>query len=252
MKCVILGCGGSNGVPQIGCDCYVCTSTNPLNKRTRVSILVETQTTRVLVDLSPDLRMQALSNNISYVDAVLITHDHSDHVAGIDDIKLLSSAQRPITAYMDQTTYNSLNQRYEYIFKQFNPLYPPRLVPNIIKQYDCFKIGDIRVFSFLQKHDYIDSLGFRFNDLVYSTDVNEIPEESYSYLKGVKHWVLDLQRYHWVPSHAFIEKVLNWVARVNPENVYLTHMSHGVEYEEIKRLMPSNIVPAHDGMIISC
>jgi phosphoribosyl 1,2-cyclic phosphate phosphodiesterase len=250
MKCIILGCGGSNGVPQIGCNCIVCKSDNPKNHRTRVSVYVESPTTKILVDTSPDLRQQLLNNKIHYSDAILYTHDHSDHVMGIDETKLLSRDKKLIPAYADKKTTESIRKRFSYIFKQNSPLYPPRLKSIIIDQYEKFKIGDIEVQAFLQKHDNVSSLGFRFGNLVYSTDVNKIPEKSFKYLEGVDTWIVDCQRYHWIPSHAYIELVLNWIARIKPKLTILTHMSHGMEYEELKRILPTHITPAYDGMVI--
>lgn len=251
MKYTILGCGGSNGVPEIGCGCSVCHFKNIKNNRTRVSILVESKNTKILVDTSTDLRQQAINNKIKHVDAVLYTHDHSDHVAGIDDIKLLSKDKLPIPAYMDERTYSYLSQRFAYIFKQFNPLYPPRLEPYIIKPNEKFLIGDIEIQSFLQIHGSINSLGFRFGNLAYSTDLNNLPELSYKLVEGIEVWILDCVRYYWLPSHAYLERVLNWIARVKPKLTILTHMSHAMEYEELKSILPSHIIPAYDGMVIN-
>ncbi|KIE04587.1 Metal-dependent hydrolases of the beta-lactamase superfamily I [Candidatus Jidaibacter acanthamoeba] len=250
MKCTILGCGGSNGVPEIGCECVVCKSENPKNHRTRVSILVESDNAKILVDTSTDLRQQALNNKIKYVDAVLYTHDHADHVAGIDDIKLLSKDKKPIPAYMDERTHAFLMQRFPYIFKQFSPLYPPRLTSVIIKTDENFMVGDIRVQSFPQIHGGIHSLGFKFGNLTYSTDLNKIPELSYKLLEGTEVWILDCMRYYWMPSHAYLELILNWVARVKPKLTVLTHMAHTMEYDELKRILPKHIIPAYDGMVI--
>lgn len=251
MKCTILGCGGSNGVPEIGCECLVCKSENPKNCRTRVSILVEYEDTKILVDTSTDLRRQALDNNIKHVDAILYTHDHSDHVTGIDDTKLLSKDKKPIPAYMDERTHSFLTQRFSYIFKQFSPLYPPRLTANIIKTNENFNIKNIKVQSFPQIHGGIHSLGFKFGKLAYSTDLNQLPEESFKLLEGTEVWILDCMRYYWMPSHAYLELVLNWVARVKPKLTVLTHMSHAMEYDELSRILPEYIIPAYDGMVIT-
>ena len=123
MQITILGCGNSHGVPCINCDCFVCKSANKKNKRKRPSIFVEYKDTKILIDTSPDLRQQCLENNIIEIDAVIYTHDHSDHVAGIDDIRRLCKDKKPIDAYIDDSTFKSLSKRYDYIFQNNSPLY---------------------------------------------------------------------------------------------------------------------------------
>lgn len=252
MRCIILGSGGSNGVPEINCHCYTCSSDNPKNKRLRASIYVGSETTKILVDTSPDLRQQSLNNKLSCVDAVLYTHDHSDHVMGIDDIKLLCKNKKAIPAYMSQVTYNSIYNKFRYMFDQLADLYPAKLIPKLIDDYTELKIGDIEILSFLQHHDNnINSLGFKFGNLAYSTDLNALPEKSIKLLYGVEHWIIDCQKYHWVPSHLYIESIFDLLAKIKPKNVYLTHMNHSIEYDEIKKMLPKNIQPSFDGMTIN-
>lgn len=248
MQCIILGCGSSNGVPQIGCSCKICTSNDIRNHRLRSSILVESSISRILVDTSPDLRQQALANKIGYVDAILYTHDHADHISGIDDTRFLSKEGLPIPAYMDHITFKSLEKRFYYIFHQVSKLYKPCLEAKIFT--DKFKIGDIEVIAFRQIHGGINSYGFRFGELAYSTDFNKLPEESYKVLQGVKIWVVDCLRYYWAPTHSWLEKTFECIARVQPEKAILTHMAHDMDYNTLVNMLPSNILPAYDGMKI--
>ena len=176
MQVTILGCGSSHGVPSLNCDCFVCKSENIKNKRKRASIFVETQKTKILIDTSPDLRQQCLENDIRRLDAIIYTHDHSDHVAGIDDARRLCKNRQPIDAYIDDVTFDKLNKRYDYIFKTSDPLYYHLL--KRIKLEPFQKIGDINVVAFDQIHGSIISQGIRLDNVAYSTDFNEIPEES--------------------------------------------------------------------------
>lgn len=249
MKCTILGCGSSRGTPEIGCHCFTCSSTDPKNNRTRPSIMIESEATRIIVDTSPDLRVQALRHNIESLDAVIYTHFHADHVGGIDDLKPLCKGA-PIQAYTNQTTQQQLAASYSYIFKQVSPIYPALMEVNVINDRSNFTIGDISVQSFTQDHNFSTSLGLRFGPLAYSTDACHLNDEAFELLRGVKVWLVDCLRYSWAPTHSHLERTLDWIAKVKPELAILTHMSHDIEYNEIKKLLPSNVVPAYDGMII--
>ncbi len=248
MKCTILGCGGSNGVPQIACSCYVCSSNDSRNKRSRSSILIESPKATLLVDTSPDLHAQALKNNIITLDGVIYTHCHFDHVGGIDDIRQLVLGKQPIPGFMDPVTAKIMNMRFDYIFSQLTKHYKPLLNLNIF--HGSFSFHDIEIHPFLQRHGNYFSYGFRFGQLAYSTDVTLLDEEAFNILAGVKIWVVDCLRYHHAPTHANLEMTLGWIERVKPEQAILTHMGHEIDYSEIKRLLPSNVIPAYDGMLI--
>ena len=251
MECTILGCGASNGVPQISCNCTVCTSDDPKNKRLRPSIIIKSSNTKILIDTSPDLRQQAITNKINHVDAILYTHDHSDHVSGIDDTKFLSKDTNPIPAYMNQETHHSLKNRFRYIFEQLTPLYKPRLEAKVFDGTKAFYVNEIKIQPFIQLHRKITSMGYRFGNLAYSTDVDFVPEESFKILEGVKIWIVDCLRYYWAPSHSYLEKTLEWISRIKPEIAILTHMAHEMDYNEISKILPENVKPAYDGMRIT-
>lgn len=249
MQCTILGCGGSGGVPQINCHCVVCTSDNPKNKRLRCSILIESETTTILIDTSPDLRQQALQNHITSIDAVLYTHAHSDHIVGVDDVRFLSHHDTPIDAFMEQHVAQAMEQKFPHIFKQLSKWYKPRLTSKVFDIADgMFMVGDIAVLPLNQIHGGITSCGFRCNDIAYSTDCNALPESAFKVLAGVKIWIVDCLRYHCAPTHSNLEKTLGWIARIKPDLAILTHMDHNIEYEELITLLPAGVVPAYDGM----
>jgi len=248
MQVTILGCGSSHGVPSINCDCFVCKSENIKNKRKRASIFVETQKTKILIDTSPDLRQQCLENDIRGIDAIIYTHDHSDHVAGIDDVRRLCKNRQPIDAYIDDATFDNLNKRYDYIFQTSDPLYYPLL--KRIKLEPFQKIGDINVVAFDQIHGSIVSQGIRLDNVAYSTDFNEISEESLAKLENLDVWIVDCLRYSYAPTHSYLEKSLLLIERVKPKLAVLVHMGHEIEYEEISKILPKDIIAAYDNMKI--
>jgi phosphoribosyl 1,2-cyclic phosphate phosphodiesterase len=261
MKYTILGCGGSNGVPEISCSCYVCSSSNTNSQRTRASIFVEAEDGRnLLIDTSPDLRLQALKHGLTQVDALLYTHAHYDHVAGMGDLKLLVQKNAPINAYMNQETGDYIEAAYDFLLHQKNPIYPALVQKNIIVPYQKFEANDFHIQSFLQYHQNMETLGFRIGNFAYSTDVNILPEQSLEILAGVEYWVVDCLQYSWAPTHSHLEQTISWIARVKPKLAILTHLNHEVCYYEMKKLLQtslgvnshSQIVPAYDGMSFVC
>lgn len=255
MKITILGCGSSFGVPEIGCTCKVCTSSNPKNKRSRVSVLVEEAGKNLLIDTSPDLRMQALTNKISRVDAVIYTHDHADHIHGIDDMRAFNvAANANIPAYMDAATLANLQHRFPYIFqpKTSGIWYRPMLVPTEIPTNPLadFEAAGVRITPILQQHARIGSLGYRIGNFAYSTDVNGFSEESFAKLEGLDVWVVDCLRYTTSHTHSRLELTLEWVARLKPKLAVLTHMAHDFDYDTLLAELPPGVVPAYDGMVL--
>jgi phosphoribosyl 1,2-cyclic phosphate phosphodiesterase len=249
----ILGCGASGGVPLIGCQCAVCTSNNPKNKRTRASVLVEQGGSRVLIDSSPDLRQQALREGISTVDAILYTHDHADHTHGIDDARSFNFHRKgPLPVYGTEKLIDGLKARFGYAFGA--PAGPdgvwfkPSLEPQVIKEKGYFSVGDMSILSFLQHHGKVSSLGYRIGNFAYSTDVHNFPDESLQLLEKLDVWVVDCLRYTEAPTHAHLEKTLGWIERLKPRLSILTHMAHELEYETLCRELPDNVIPAYDGM----
>jgi phosphoribosyl 1,2-cyclic phosphate phosphodiesterase len=252
---IILGCGASAGVPLIGCQCKVCQSGNPKNKRTRVSLYVQIDGIRFLIDTSPDLRQQCLSNNIRSVDAILYTHAHADHVHGIDDTRPFNHHNNaPIPIYTDINTYQEIETRFPFAFKEPIPEYGwfrPCLQPNIIKRDDQFAIQGLDIRSFKQMHGQGTTLGFRFGNIAYSTDVNAFPETSEKHLYDLDLWIVDCLRYEKAPTHAHLDLTLEWITKYKPKRAILTHMSHDFEYDKLMQALPENVEPAYDGMQIA-
>lgn len=255
MRVTMLGCGSSGGVPLIGCDCAVCTSKNPKNKRLRVSVLVETGAKNILIDTSPDLRQQALRHNIRRIDAVLYTHDHADHTHGLDDLRsfnYLSGDSLPL--YGDAHTMEGVKRRFPYAFlpKPENVWYRPSLTTNILpdaETYD-FTVYGVSVKLFRQSHGRTHTLGYRIGDFAYSTDAKDLPESAFEALAGVKLWIVDCLRYRESPGHSTLEKTLGWVSRVNPGLAVLTHMAHDLDYDVLCKELPSGVVPGYDGLVL--
>lgn len=251
----ILGCGASGGVPLIGCQCAVCTSDDPRNRRTRSSILVEAEGKRVLIDTSPDLRQQALRHGIATVDAILYTHDHADHTHGIDDARSFNfHLKGSLPVYGTAETLEGITRRFDYAFGA--PAGPdgvwfkPSLEPQVIGEYDSFSIGSMQIQSFLQCHGKGKSLGYRIGNFAYSTDVHNFPDESLQALEKLDVWVVDCLRYAEAPTHAHLEKTLGWIERLKPRLSILTHMAHELDYLTLCRTLPDGVVPAYDGMIM--
>jgi len=251
MKVTVLGCGSSGGVPLIGGNWGKCDPNEPRNRRRRVSILVEDDETRLLVDTSPDLREQLLDAGVSRLDAVLYTHAHADHLHGIDDLRGLNRAmRRPIPVYASETTLDEISARFAYVFRpipESHGFYKPVLIPNRID--GPFRIGSIPVVPIDQDHGFTRSLGFRFGGIAYSTDVVELDEAAFAALAGVKIWIVDCVRTESHPTHSHLAKTLGWIARLKPERAILTHMDAGLDYAKLKRELPPGVEPGYDGLV---
>jgi len=254
MRVTLLGTGSSGGVPFIGCECEVCQSINPKNKRLRVSIYIEVGDTKILVDTSPDMREQTLRAGIKRIDAVLFTHDHSDHTHGIDDLRSFNYlADASIPVYSNTRTTEILKKRFDYAFQPrpegkiwTRPSVTPHIIPD--EPVSQFKVKDVEITAFEQGHGKIKSLGFRIGNFAYSTDADYLSEEAFGALKNLDIWVVDCLRYRPSPTHSHLEHTLEWVARVKPKLAILTHMTHDIDYEKLSTELPPNIVPGYDGM----
>jgi phosphoribosyl 1,2-cyclic phosphate phosphodiesterase len=266
MKLTMLGCGGSGGVPLAGRDpggyWGNADPANPKNRRTRVSVLIEGpgtseaasggDTTRILVDTSPDLRQQILANDVTALDAVLFTHAHADHTHGIDELRgIVYGRGRPIDAYMDARTHALLTTRFDYAFvssRSASNLYPALLNDHVIA--GTFSIGGLPVQSFEQQHGPDVSLGYRIGDVAYSTDASALDDNAFAILHGVKLWVVDCLRDEPHPTHSHTAQTLEWIARVKPERAILTHMNEKLDYEDLRRRCPPGVEPGYDGLVV--
>lgn len=256
MKVTILGCGHSLGVPVIGCDCAVCMSKNPRNKRLRVSILIEINGMNLIIDTSPDFRQQMLRENIMKIDAVLYTHDHADHTHGLDDLRQFNVLQGDvIPVYSNAEIIESLRKRFAYAFLPKpleNAMFRPSLISNILPDIPIyeFMIGETKIIAYVQQHGKSTTLGYRIGDFAYSTDVNILSEAAFEALAGVKYWVVDCLRYTPSYSHSHLENTLEWIDRVKPQQAILTHMAHEFDYDILSAELPDGVAAGYDGMVI--
>lgn len=250
MRVTILGCGTAGGVPQIGNKWGACDPEEPRNRRLRPSVLVEQGDARLLVDASPDLRVQALNAGFDRLDAVLFTHAHADHANGIDDLRYVAlSMGRRIDAFADASTLRDLETRFAYVFRQADEkLYPPIVMGREIE--GPFEVAGVPVVPFTQTHGPIDTLGFRFGPIAYSTDVVAMPEAAFAALEGVEVWIVDALSPKPHPTHSHLEQTLEWIERVSPARAILTHMNVSMDYATVARQTPDHVEPAYDGMVI--
>jgi len=255
MKLTILGSGPSSGIPTVHDGWGACDPENPRNRRLRSSVLVENGETTVLVDTSPDLRQQLLGGDIKRLDAVLFTHGHADHLHGIDDLRGINKAMNAaLPVYCDAETHDTINTRFHYTVTPLSPevdfYYKPVLNIHDITAGAYLNIGDVDVRSFIQTHGYSSTLGFRFGPIGYSTDVLEMPEESFEALAGVHTWIIGV--FSWKPhfTHAHVDKALQWIDRVKPARAVLTHLGPSIDYAALNDYVPDGVEAAYDGMVI--
>lgn len=261
LRITILGCGSSGGVPRVGSGWGACDPANPRNRRRRCSILVErvaeAGTTSVLVDTSPDLREQLLDEKVGRLDAVLFTHDHADHVHGIDDLRpLVIHMRRRMPVYADDATSLTLRTRFGYCFAAPpGSDYPPILDEHRIDHEQAVTIdgpgGAIVAQPILLHHGKTDALGFRFDDLAYVNDLSDCPPESMAKLADLDLLIVDALRYTPHPTHFSVTEALAFVEQVKPRRAVLTNMHTDVDYETLRAQLPLGIEPAFDGMRIS-
>lgn len=259
LRFTILGCGSSGGVPRLGNVWGDCDPSEPKNTRRRCSMLVqrfdEGGKTSVLIDTSPDLRMQLLDAGIGKLDGVVFTHGHADHVHGIDDLRMIVFNMRArLPVWADGATQNDLLSRFGYAFVQPpGSAYPPILDLNAMAPEVVIDGagGAITLRPFEVEHGNIHSLGFRIEDLAYLPDVSDIPADAWPMLEGLDCWVLDALRRTPHPSHAHLERSLEWIARAAPRRAVLTNMHIDLDYQTLLEETPAHIAPAFDGMAIS-
>lgn len=259
MRFTILGCGSSGGVPRLGGHWGDCDPENPKNTRRRCSLLIERigaeGTTTVLIDTTPDLRSQLLETGTGRLDGVVYTHSHADHVHGIDDLRMIVFNMRArLPVWADGDTQNALLSRFGYAFVQpEGSPYPPILDMKTVK--GPFEItgagGSIPFQPFTVGHGSIDSLGFRIGNLAYLPDVAEIYEDAWEHLENLDFWIVDALRRAPHPTHAHLDKTLDWIDRVKPKNAVLTNMHIDLDYETVCNETPDHITAAYDGMTIT-
>ena len=251
MKLRFLGTGTSNGLPVIGCSCKVCQSSNIKDKRLRTSALLETETTRILIDCGPDFRQQILPVPYKKIDGILITHIHYDHVGGIDDLRPFSWLS-DLEIYANEDTCEGLRHNFPYCFKEH--LYPgvPKLNLHAIAPHNAFPIGDCIVEPIEVIHGKLPILGYRIGNFAYVTDMKTINPSELPYLEGVETLVVNAlrwQREH--HSHQLIDDAIAFSRTIKAKRTYLTHLTHEIGFhEEAQNDLPENVFFAYDGLEI--
>lgn len=255
MRLTFLGTGTSFGIPQIGCDCAVCRSTDPRDRRTRSGAVLEAQGSTLLIDTPPELRLQLLRAEISRVDAVLYTHEHADHVNGIDDLRVFSVSQRrPLRCYGPVESLDRIRNGFRYIFddevRAFEGTSKPRLELSPLEPGVELEIAGVPVLPLAFEHGFIRVYGYRFGPVAYLTDVKAVPAEARKRLAGLKLLVLNALWWRQHPTHLSIGEAVETARAIGAEQTLLTHLTHETGHAELAGQLPSGIHPAYDGLTI--
>ena len=251
IKVTFLGTGTSLGVPIIGCECDVCTSNNPKDKRLRSSVMVETQGQSILIDCGPDFRTQMLREKITRIDGILITHEHRDHIAGLDDIRAFNYLQnRAIPIYAEKQVLDAVKLEFSYAFSETRYKGAPKIDIKEVAT-EVFNIGDVQIMPIRVFHASMPILGFRIGDFAYITDSNKISEFEMQKLVGVKVMVLNALRYKPHFSHFTVDEAIEVINKISPDKAYLTHLSHFIgKIDETNKKLPDRINLAYDGLVV--
>ncbi len=252
MKITFLGTGGSFGAPMIGCRCEVCTSANPKDRRLRSSAIVETGSTRILIDCGPDFRQQALTIPFAKIDGVLLTHSHYDHVGGIDDLRPFCKFGN-IDMYADRLTANNIKHTIPYCFDKDKYPGVPEIRLTIIESHKSFQIGDIDIMPVEVMHDKLPILGYRFGQLAYITDVKTISDTEMPYLCGIEVLVINALRFERPHhSHQLVGDAICFARRIGAKRTLLIHSCHHIGlHDTVNDKLPSGFELAYDGQEVT-
>jgi phosphoribosyl 1,2-cyclic phosphate phosphodiesterase len=252
MKITLLGTGTSNGIPVIACKCEVCKSNDPKDKRLRSAIMVEDGNTRIVVDAGPDFRQQMLQNNVDSLDAILITHEHADHIFGLDDIRSFNWQRKSaMEIYCEERVQENLKKIFNYVFALNKYPGTPRMELVSI-DYKPFQIGTLNIIPIRLYHHKLPVYGFRFGDFAYLTDFNSIADQEFEKLRGIDTLVICALRKASHISHLNLESAVEFIHKLSPRKAYLTHMSHDIgKHADLIQELPSNIQPGYDGLVLN-
>lgn len=256
VELLFLGTGTSAGIPMIGCHCPVCTSDDPRDRRTRPSVLISYGDTRVLVDTTPELRLQCVANRVDRIDAVVFTHAHADHIMGLDDVRRFNAIKGgPLDVWADPHTHEGLRRCFGYAFREPSPearVFRPHLVPRDID--GPFEINGVAWTPVRLFHGDLPVLGFRVGNpggVAYCTDVSHIPEESFALLQGLDVLVLDALQWKKHVTHFNVEQAVEAAHRIGARRTLFTHIAHGLSHVETNRALPDTMQLAHDGQRVT-
>jgi phosphoribosyl 1,2-cyclic phosphate phosphodiesterase len=253
VKITFLGTGTSQGVPVIACDCTTCLSEDPRDKRLRTSLLLENDETILLFDAGPDFRQQMLRENVKKLDSIILTHEHKDHIAGMDDVRAFNyKSQDAIDIYAEERVQKAIRREFSYVFAEYQ--YPgiPKMRLNPIPEYG-FKVRGIEIIPIRVRHLHLEIYGFRIGNFAYITDANFIPEESKEKLIGVKYLVINALRKEKHISHYSLREAVNFIREISPKKAFITHISHQMGlFEQVSKELPAGIMLAYDGLSLIC
>lgn len=251
LKITFLGTGTSQGIPVIACNCEVCKSTDPRDNRLRTSILVEDEHTTVVIDSGPDFRQQMLRTGVKKLDGLLFTHEHKDHIAGMDDIRAFNYIhQKPVDIYATKSVQEAIKREFHYAFDAIKYPGVPELQLITIEN-KPFKIGTLEFIPIRVKHYLLDIFGFRIGDFTYITDAKTIPDEEHAKIFGSKYLVLNALRKEPHISHLTLNEAIQMMKYFAPEKGYLIHLSHQMGlHAEVDSNLPNGINVAFDGMVV--
>lgn len=253
VKITFLGTGTSQGVPVIACECAICTSSDEKDKRLRASLLVETALNTFVIDAGPDFRQQMLIQKVKKIDAILLTHEHKDHIAGMDDLRAFNfKSQAAIDIWAEERVQAAVRKEYAYVFSENHYPGVPRMELHNIDNFTINVRGDdiipLRIF-----HYRLPILGFRIGDMAYITDANYIPEETKEKLFGVKYLVINALRKEKHISHFSLAEAIDLIREVSPRKAYITHIGHQMgKHADVCRELPVNVTLAWDGLEVMC
>ncbi|MCC6461931.1 MAG: MBL fold metallo-hydrolase [Saprospiraceae bacterium] len=253
MKLTLLGTGTSQGIPVIGCNCAVCQSADPKDNRLRTSALLSNGDTNILIDAGPDLRQQMLRARVQHLDAILLTHEHNDHVIGIDDIRPFNfKSGHPMSVYAQARVADDVRKRFEYIFGEPIPGLP-RIELHHIDQQSTLHIKGLPIQPIGIWHGRLPILGFRFGELTYLTDMKTVSAEERLKIEGTRYLVVNALHHRPHPTHMNLEETLAFVEQIRPEHTWLTHMSHDMGLaREVTQQLPEAVSLGYDGLEIEC
>lgn len=255
MKLTFLGTGTSFGIPQVGCTCLVCQSSDRRDKRTRSGAVLESDGRTLLIDTPPELRLQLVSAGINHIDAVLYTHEHADHTNGIDDLRIFSvKARRPLPIYGPAETIATLRSTFRYIFddeaRAFEGTSKPQLETHAIEPDRITDIAGVPVLPLAFRHGHLRVFGYRVGDLAYLTDVKSVGPAEMKRLQGLKVLVLNALWWRPHPTHMSIEEAIHTAQSLGAERTYLTHLTHETGHAELEAKLPAGVLPAYDGLVV--